>query len=268
MKTTAGIAVRKIIIGNWKMNPVTLKEAEMLFSGVVKDIASIKKTEIVICPPFLYLPSFAKALAGKGKTKKQISLGAQNAFWDERGAFTGEVSGEMLYNVGAKYVILGHSERRAMGENNSDVNKKIKASLRAGLIPILCVGEEARDESHSYFNSVKIQLEECLNGIKQTSISKIIIAYEPIWAISSTVNRHDATPIDSREMAIFIRKILFDKFGPDTGRIRIIYGGSVNEKDAKEFLENGGVEGLLSGRASLDSEKFSKIVKICEALSK
>ncbi len=255
---------RKIIIGNWKMNPLSFKEAEMLFSNVAKAVSFVKKTEIVICPPFLYLPSFASALAGKGKLKKKISLGAQNAFWMNAGAFTGEVSPNMLYELGVRYVILGHSERRALGETNALVNKKVKASLNASLIPILCVGEGARDESHSYFNLVKVQLGECLNGISKNLISKIIIAYEPIWAISSTVNRHDATSIDSREMAIFIRKILSDKFGPDAGRMRIIYGGSVNEKDAPEFLKNGGVDGLLAGRASLDAKKFIEIVKIAE----
>jgi triosephosphate isomerase len=256
---------KKIIIGNWKMNPLTLKEAEKLFNDVAKGIFFVKKTaiktEVVICPPFLYLEKLKKIRTSK------IKLGAQDAFSGEVGAYTGEVSGEMLYNLGVRYVILGHSERRAMGENNQDVNKKIKGSLVAGLIPILCVGESVRDESHSYFNLVKTQLEECLTGISKNSISKIIIAYEPIWAISSTINRKDATSADSREMAIFIRKILFDKFGADASLVRIIYGGSASEKDAEDFLKNGGIDGLLAGRASLNAKKFLEIIKICEALS-
>jgi len=251
---------KKIIIGNWKMNPRSLKEAEKLFGAIVKNISSIKKTEIVICPPFLYLEKLKKI-------SKKIILGAQDAFPGEVGAFTGEISAEMLYNIGARYVILGHSEKRALGETNEMVNKKIKASFFAGLRPILCVGERARDLSHGYFNFVKIQLEECLAGISKNSISKIIIAYEPIWAISSTPDRKDAIPADSLEMAIFIRKILSDKFGSDAGRVRIIYGGSVNEKDAEDFLQNGGVDGLLPGKASLDAKKFVEIIKICEALN-
>ncbi len=250
---------KKIIIGNWKMNPLTLKEAENLFSNVAKNIFGIKKTEIVICPPILYLEKLKKI-------SKKINLGAQNIFWGDVGAFTGEISGEMLYITGARYAILGHSERRAFGENNSDVNKKIKSSLMAGLRPILCIGESARDENHSYFNLVKTQVEECLNGISKNSISKVIIAYEPIWALSSTPNRKDATPNDSREMAIFIRKILSDKFGLEAGKTRIIYGGSVNEKNVKEFLKNGGVDGLLAGRASLTAKKFVEIIKIAENL--
>ncbi|MEI6280774.1 MAG: triose-phosphate isomerase [bacterium] len=252
---------KKIIIGNWKMNPLTSKEAEKLFTGVNKEISGVKKTEIVICSPFLYLNDLKKI-------SKKISLGAQNAFAGDIGAYTGEVSTEMLYNLGVRYVILGHSERRAMGEKNTDINKKIKASLVAGLVPILCVGESMRDEEHSYFNLVKSQIDECLSGISKSSISKIIIAYEPIWAISSTVNRKDATSADSLEMVIFIRKVLSDKFKGEASDTRIIYGGSVNEKDALDFLTNGGVDGLLVGRASLNAKKFNEIVKTCEISSK
>jgi triosephosphate isomerase len=252
---------KKIICGNWKMNPISQKEAQLLFTNIAKSISRIKKTDIVVCPPYVYLEALKKI-------SKKIQLGAQDAFWGDVGAFTGEVSAEMLYNRGVKYVILGHSERRAFGETNSDVNKKIKASLGVGLIPVVCVGEALRDESHSYFNLVKNQLEECLAGVKKSSVSKIIIAYEPIWAISTTIGRKDATSLDCREMAIFIRKVLSDKFGPEASLMRVIYGGSVNEKDAEDFLKNGDVDGLLPGRASLDPEKFSKIVKICEASSK
>ena len=253
---------KKIIIGNWKMNPLTLKEAEKLFGGVVKGVSIIKNTEIVICPPSIYLDKLTKVRTNK------IKLGAQNAFFEQSGAFTGRISGEMLYNIGARYVILGHSERRARGEGNNNINKKIKASLSAGLRPILCVGEDMRDESHSYFNLIKTQIEECLFGVSRNLISKIIIAYEPVWAISTTLNRKDATANDSREMVIFIRKILSDKFGADASKMRIIYGGSVNEKDSPEFLKNGGVDGLLVGRASLSAEKFVEIIKICEVSSK
>lgn len=251
---------KKIIIGNWKMNPLTLKEAEKLFSAIAKNISGIKKTEIVICPPFLYLEKLKKL-------SKKIILGAQDAFWGDVGAFTGEVSGEMLYELGARYVILGHSERRTLGETNGDLNKKIKAALSAGLRPVLCVGESVRDQEHGYFNVVKTQLEECLVGISKNSISKIIIAYEPVWAISSTKDRKDATPDDSREMVVFMRKVLSDKFGTEVSNMRIIYGGSVNEKDAAGFLLNGGVDGLLPGRSSLDAKKFSEIIKKCETLN-
>lgn len=243
------------------MNPRSLKEAEKLFSSIAKGISSLKKTEVVACTPFIYIEKLKKI-------SKKISLGAQDAYPGDVGAFTGEVSTGMLYDMGAKYVILGHSERRAMGESNIEINKKIKGALASGLIPILCVGESVRDENHGYFNLVKVQLEECLSGISKISISKIIIAYEPIWAISTTIDRKDATPDDCREMVIFIRKVLSDKFGPEVTQMRIVYGGSVNEKDAESFLKNGSIEGLLAGRASLDPKKFLEIVRICETLGK
>ena len=253
---------KKIIIGNWKMNPLITKEAGKLFESIAKSVSRIKNTEVVVCPPFIYLDKLTKIRTSK------VKLGAQNAFYEESGAFTGEISALMLYDLGARYVILGHSERRALGETNTLINKKIKSSLASGLRPILCVGESVRDESHGYFNLVKVQLEKCLGGICKNSVSKIIVAYEPVWAISSTPFRKDATPDDSREMAIFIRKILFDKFGKEAHKARVIYGGSANEKDALEFLKNGGVDGLFPGRASLDAKKFVEIVKICEALNK
>jgi len=251
---------KKIVVANWKMNPLTFKEAEKLFNSVAKNIPTVKKTEIVICPPSLYLEKLKRL-------SRKIILGAQDAFWGEVGAFTGEISSEMLYDVGARYAILGHSERRVLGENNELINKKIKSALSASLTVVLCVGEELRDEDHGYFNFVKTQLEECLVGISKNSISKIIIAYEPIWAISSTAGRHDATPLDSREMAIFIRKVLSDKFGAEAKKARIIYGGSVNDKNAEDFLKYGGVDGLLPGKVSLNADKFLKIINVAESSS-
>src|SRR3989344_4874649 len=168
---------KKIIIGNWKMNPLITKEAGKLFESIAKSVSRIKNTEVVVCPPFIYLDKLTKIRTSK------VKLGAQNAFYEESGAFTGEISALMLYDLGARYVILGHSERRALGETNTLINKKIKASIKAGLNPILCVGEDIRDENHEYLNFIKIQIEECLNGVSKDSISKIIIAYEPVWAI-------------------------------------------------------------------------------------
>jgi triosephosphate isomerase len=244
------------------MHPLSLKEAEKLFLEVASGISPLKKTEIIICVPYLYLSSFAKASAGKEKLK--ISLGGQDAFWGSTGPFTGEISAGMLSDLGVKYVILGHSERRALGETNVEINKKIKSALSSGLIPILCIGDKERDENHEYFNFVKVQVEECLNGIPKNLIGKIVIAYEPVWALSTTEGRKDATPADSREMVIFIKKILTDKFGVNKELPRIIYGGSVSEKNVLGFLKDGGVEGVLPGAASLDAKKFLEIIKIAE----
>ena len=251
---------KKIIIANWKMNPISEKEAEKLFTNIANNISNIKKTDIVICAPFLYLGKLKKI-------SKKINLGAQDAFWGSTGAFTGQISTDMLLNFGVKYVILGHSERRELGENNNLINKKIKSALSIGLIPILCVGDKERDENHEYFNFVKNQLEECLDGIKKEQLSKIIIAYEPIWALSTTLGRKDATSDDSREMSVFIRKILSDKFGVKTKMPRIIYGGSVNDKNCEDFLVNGGIDGTLPGAASLNADKFLEIIRIAEKFS-
>ncbi|PIP69034.1 triose-phosphate isomerase [Candidatus Nomurabacteria bacterium CG_4_9_14_0_2_um_filter_32_10] len=265
-KNTVNKVTKKIVCGNWKMNPLSLKEAEKLLIEISKSFSLIKKTEIIICPPFIYLEPLRRLLKAKSY-KLKPNLGAQDSFWGDKGAYTGEISVEMLYNIGARYVILGHSERRALGENNNDINKKIKASISAGLRPILCVGESIRDENHEYLNFIKMQIEECLNGISKDSISKVIIAYEPIWAIGK--GSYPATPEEFREMNIFIRKILNDKFGAKMiGKIRIIYGGSADEKNTEGFIKDGEADGFLLGRASLDAKKFSKIVEICETLDK
>ena len=174
----------------------------------------------------------------------------------------------MLYNLGVRYVILGHSERRALGENNNEVNKKLKSALSASLTPILCVGENSRDDNHEYFNVVKNQVEECLKGVKKNQVSKIIFAYEPVWSISSTSGRKDATPENVREMIVFIRKTFSDFTSPDIAtNTRIIYGGSVTERDAGSFLQEGGADGVLPGRASLTAEKFIKIIQAADNVS-
>ena len=243
------------------MNPVSLKEAEKLSADIVKNITNLKKTEIVLCPPFLYLEKLKKS-------SKKVFFGAQNAFAPEVGAFTGEISAKMLVNLGLKYVILGHSERRNSlftgGESNSDVNKKVKAVLANGAVPIVCIGESARDGEHEYLNFVKTQLLESLEGVSKTALSGIIIAYEPVWAIGTNANR-SATPAEFLEMVIFIRKILSDKFGTkNIEGMRIVYGGSVHPDNALLFLEEGKADGFLVGRDSIDAKKFTEIIKIAE----
>ena len=255
---------KTLVIGNWKMNPESIKEAEKLLKDVMKAVYKTRKTEVIVCPPFIYLEKL-KSINGRNR---KISLGAQDAFPGTVGAFTGEVSSEMLYNLGIKYVILGHSERRALGESNSDISKKLKSALNASITPILCVGESIRDKNHEYFSFLENQIKECLRGITKKSIPSIIIAYEPIWSLSSTPNRRDATSEDSREMVIFIRKIISDISSLEiANNTRIIYGGSVTDKNAKDFLQNGGVDGVLPGRASLSAKKFAEIVNIAENLT-
>jgi len=241
------------------MNPVTFKDAERLFSSVAKSLLRIKKAGIVVCPPFVYL-------ANLKKLSRKIELGAQDAFYEEAGAYTGEISSAMLYDLGARYVILGHSERRALGEGNMEVNRKVKRALNAGLVPIVCVGEKERDEKHNYLHFVKTQIETALAGVSKNFISKIIIAYEPVWAIGKNAMR-EATAEEFLEMSIFIQKTLSDKFGVgNVSKTRILYGGSVNPKNSADFLKTGEADGFLVGRDSLDAKKFVEIIKICEAL--
>ncbi len=248
---------KKIIIGNWKMNPSSGKEAENLFKNLLKNKINKSKAEIVICPPALYLERLYKS-------SKKISLGVQNIYFGGEGATTGEISANMAENSGAKYVILGHSERRAMGEAEDIINKKIKTAFYVGLIPILCVGEKQRDESHDHFNLIKTQLEGALSGVTKSSLSKLIIAYEPVWAIGDKALR-EARPMEFMEISIFIRKVLSDKFGVAAGsEPRIIYGGSVNPGDAEGFLRDGKADGLLVGRASLDPKRFLEIISLAQ----
>ena len=266
---------KKIIIGNWKMNPSSLRQAEDLFKSTLKAIPNKLKATVVICPPFVYLEPLLNLLKAKSKKQKAV-LGAQNVSWQENGAHTGEISMEMLKDIGVKYVIVGHSERRAMparphdssgaggGESNLDINKKIKMALSFGITPVLCVGELERDENHEYLSFVKKQIEECLAGVIKSSISKIIIAYEPVWAVGKGSIR-EASPKEFHEMRIFIKKVLSDKFGAKmVEKVKILYGGSLHIDDISEFLkEDAG--GFLVGRYSLDAKKFSEIIKKCEA---
>lgn len=238
------------------MNPTSQKEAMGLLAEITRK-KNLKKTEVVVCPPFIYLNQLIK-------NKKEISFGAQNVFFENRGPFTGEISALMLKDLGVKYVILGHSERRKFGETDEEINKKLKTALFLGIKPIVCIGEWERDHNHEYFKTVKNQIEKIIQGINKDLISKIIFAYEPVWAISTNSEHKNATADDFQEMSMFIKKVLVDKFGRKVKMPKIIYGGSVDDKNCQEFLEQGGVDGLLVGAASLSPDKFSKIIEISE----
>jgi triosephosphate isomerase len=213
---------------------------------------------LVIAVPSLYIEPLAKM--------KKMAIAAQNLFWEESGAYTGEISGAMLAKSGVKYVIIGHSERRAMGETSEMANKKVKAALKAGLKPILCIGESVRDEKGEYHALIKAELTASLAGLKKANLKSIIIAYEPVWAIGKSATR-EATPAESYEMSIFIKKVLSDMFGAETAKsVPLLYGGSVNSKNAESFLADGGVDGVLVGRESLNPLKFIQIMYSAEHL--
>ncbi len=229
--------MKPLIIANWKMNPQTLTNAKKLFNVVKKGVKNIKNVEVIICPPFIYLPTLRASAFAKGYGG--LALGSQNCFWEDEGAFTGEISSFMLKNIGCKYVIVGHSERRRyFKETCVMVNKKLRAALANNLKPILCVDS---------INQVK----RGLKGISKKEIKKIVIAYEPIFAIGTG----KACSISkAKEMNFSIRKILGET-------ATILYGGSVNPKNAKDFIEKAQFQGLLIGGASLNPKEFVKIIK-------
>ena len=243
------------------MAPLTLKEAKNTFSGIKKTASRLRNVQTVVCSPFIYLSELKKIISGH-----RCVIGAQDSFWSEEQASTGEVSPEMLNMLGVQYVILGHSERRALGETDEIVNKKVKACLKSGLIVILCIGESERDEHGEYTKFIKNEISESLAGVKKKDFKNIIVAYEPIWAIGKNAKRA-ASPEDALEAYILIKKILTGMFSEKIAAdATIIYGGSANPKNSKSFLVDGGMDGLLVGRASLDEKKFSEILRLADSL--
>lgn len=256
--------MKKIIVANWKMNPASAQEAKTLFEAAKRKARNLKKMEVVAAPPFVYLP-FLSTPSLFNANSSNLRLGAQDVFFKEEGAYTGEISAKMLKSLGVSHVIVGHSERREYrGESDEVIHKKLKAVLSRGLKPILCVGEKER-EGEGFPEIVKEELRSALKGIPRTYASRTIIAYEPIWAISTKSGGRADTPQDFFEMSIFIRRIILDIWGRKAAyRIPILYGGSVNAKNARGFLEVKGVGGLLVGQASIKPKEFSAILEIAE----
>jgi triosephosphate isomerase len=261
-----------LIVANWKCNPQTLIEAENLFNSIKQGVKNVKGIEVVICPPFVYLfplrgISRHKDLPRGGRETNFMKLGAQNCFYEQKGAYTGEVSPAMLKDMGCEYVIIGHSERKKyFGENNDIINKKVKAALNSGLKVILCIGEDTRDSfdqkgrwTHELDPKVKEQLVGALRDVRKSKLANIIVAYEPVWAIGTG---NPAIPDDILSAKIFIRKILSDLYTrKEADEVRVLYGGSTNKKNAVDFITDGQADGLLVGGASLDAEEFIAIIR-------
>jgi triosephosphate isomerase len=246
--------MKKIIIANWKMNPLSLKVAVGMVEELKRGVAKKSKGEVIICPPLVYLADLARLLKGS-----KIKLGAQNCFWEEKGSFTGEIAPMMLKDIGARYVILGHSERRRiMAETTEQVNQKIKAVLNNGLTPVVCFGESLEEkEQEKSFVSIEKELKEMIEKISKEDITKIVFAYEPDWAIGTGDN---CSADDALSMALFVEKLIGEVYNRKIGQaIRILYGGSVTSKNALSYLENEAIDGLLVGGASLKIKEFLKI---------
>jgi triosephosphate isomerase len=247
---------RKIIAGNWKMHK-DLSESQNLISKLINELRNENvNCDIIICPPFTSLSE----AAGLVKNTK-LKLGAQNMHFEDKGAFTGEVSAAMLKSAGCEYVILGHSERRAIfGESDEMINKKIKKALDTGLKPIFCIGETLQQRESGIMNDVlKHQVTEGLQHISKGEMEKVVLAYEPVWAIGTGVT---ATPQQAQEVHVFVRKLISGIFGEDTAENLVIqYGGSVKPDNAGELLSQSDIDGALVGGACLESDSFLKIIK-------
>ncbi len=241
------------IVANWKMNPKTLKEASELFETVKKAVKKSGDIKVIICPPALWLKEL------KPGANLNLSLGAQDCHWESSGAYTGELSPQMLADAGAEFVIVGHSERRNyMGESDEIVNLKIKAALRARLRPILCVGEKTGEEMSMVVES---QLTKNLADLNVNQMKEVIIAYEPVWAISTEGGKL-CLPDDALSATLFIRKTLtklYSRFLAD--KTLIIYGGSVRADNGDGYIKQARMNGVLVGGASLEAEEFVKIVQ-------
>lgn len=258
--------MKKLIVANWKMNPTSLKEAEKLFNSVKDGVRGIKNVEIVICPPFVYLPILARL------SSEAFGVGGQNCYFEKSGTYTGEVSAVMLRDIGCKYVIVGHSERKKhFGETNDIINKKVRSALKEGLGVVLAVGEENRDSfdskgrwTHELDPVLLEQIEGALKGVSKARLAGVVIAYEPVWAIGSgdTDSEKAATPDDIFSAKLFIKKVIAKNYGrKEAEKMKVLYGGSTDRKNARKFIEDGQADGLLVGGASLDADEFSAMAK-------
>ncbi len=246
---------KTIIAGNWKMNKL-ISEAKVLVQELKELVGGITEIEIVVCPVYTSLYVVSQEIKGSN-----IKLGAQDCFWEESGAYTGEVSPVMLKDVGVEFVVLGHSERRQyFYETDEWVNKKTKKAIEVGLRPIVCVGEKLEErEAGKTFEIVKGQLEGGLGSLSSEEIKKVVVAYEPVWAIGTG---RTATPEQAQEVHKFIRNWLSEKFGDEIAeKITIQYGGSVKPGNAKDLLSQKDIDGALVGGASLKAQDFAQIIK-------
>ncbi len=248
------MSIHRLVIGNWKMNPDTLLEARRLARQTRTAAAKLKLSEVVICPPFPFL-----MVASGRQSGPNFAFGAQSVSIAEGGAHTGEVSAAMLRSLGASFVIVGHSEERARGITDETVSQAALRASAAGLTAVVCVGEKTRTESGEHFAFLKNQIEHSLAGLDAGALKHIILAYEPIWAIGA---KEAMAPEAVGETALFIKKVLADHFGPlESAKVKILYGGSVNFRNAADIMRLGRVDGLLVGRESVNWPGFSALLK-------
>lgn len=257
---------KKLIIANWKMNPDTLLQARAIAAASRDGLKNAKNAALVVCPPALFLGDLVREFKKKGAAKSKMAFGLQNIFWEKNGAFTGELSVSMARSAGAEYVILGHSERRAEGETDALIHKKVASALKGGLSVVLCVGETIRDEHGSYLEVIENQLKNTIPQLPRAKLDNLVVAYEPLWAIGATA-KTSANPEEVFSTTIFIRKVLTSIVGKELAlKMPIVYGGSVDAENCVSMMTEGGVQGLLVGRVSLNAKAFAEILKIAGSL--
>lgn len=241
------------VIGNWKMAPGSWQKAEQIYGQLVRDLPSGKDCTTVIAPPHVYL----HPMAAQKPSDAVFALGAQNVYFESSGAHTGEVSADQLSDLGVSYVICGHSERRALGEDNALVAKKVQAVVTAGMYAVLCVGESSREgDWHAFLIE---EIESVARLLTEADMARVIVAYEPIWAIGA---EEPDTPDGAHTSALLIRKVIRERFNESVAAdLPVLYGGSVNAKNIKPFAEQEGLNGVLVGRASRDPKQFVQIAE-------
>jgi len=246
---------KPLIAGNWKMYKTAL-EARDSAAALAKLVSDVKTSDVMIAPPYTALAAVSDVVQDTN-----IALGAQNLYWEAEGAYTGEISPSMLKATGCQYVIIGHSERRQyFGETDQGVNRKIKATVKADMIPVMCIGEtEAQRESDETFSVLDKQVKIGLEGLFSNDLINLVVAYEPVWAIGTGKT---ATSEQAQDVHRFLRALLAEQFDADyADTVRILYGGSVKPANIAELMAREDIDGALVGGASLDAETFSQIVR-------
>ena len=251
---------QRLIVANWKMNPESPETARMIFLAIRRAGEKLKQTQTVVCPPTFFFGNLAKLSTPKTK------IGVQNVFWENNGPYTGELSVSMVVSSGGSHVIIGHSERRELGETPEMINKKVLAALREKLAVILCVGEKERDIQGNYLGFVKDQIGSALAGVQKRYVENLVIAYERVWAIGKSA-QEAMGGAEMHEMRIYIKKILSEMLGREyADGVPVLYGGSVSPLNSEDIVGNGHVDGLLVGRQSLDPVQFKVIMRIVDSV--
>lgn len=245
-----------LVVANWKMNPSSFREAKVLFDATRKTAENVRRSSVIVAPPAIFVRELRARYRGS-----RVAFAVQHAHFESAEAHTGEISIAQVKDARAKYLLVGHAERRAAGETDDDARKKVAAALSLKLFPILCVGERTRGDDGEHFELVREQLRRALQDVPAAKLANVIITYEPLWTVGKDTTME---PRAMHEMSIFIRKCVVETHGEAAHRLTTLYGGSVDEKNVVAMLEGGDVRGFLVGRASVNAQEFAKLLEAIE----